>query len=91
MSLSVAAIAVDDSPAVLLSGPATIKSRRTVHLRLTASDDPVYIGPAGVTASTGLPVYDSDVAPLVLYLGENDSLYGICGAAGTATVHVLTT
>jgi len=82
---------VDEDPVVLISAPGAIRSARMVHLRTEVGDDPVYIGPAGVTAATGCPVYADDVTPFAVRLGANDSLYAVCATAETATVHVLTT
>jgi hypothetical protein len=82
-------VEVDDQAAVVLVPASTARGRR-VYLRSTSGDDPVYLGPAGVTDATGAALLDTDQwTPFEIH--ESDALYGICGSSGSATVHVLIT
>lgn len=63
--------------------------RRKVAVRTKASDGLVFLSTtAAVTSSTGFPIRDTD-PPLIVDLAENESLYGICAAATTATACVM--
>ena len=63
--------------------------RRKVAVRTKAGDALAYLSTTtAVTTLTGFPVRDTD-PPLIIDLGENESLYGICAAATTATACVM--
>ena len=76
-----AQVAVDDDPAVQLV--AANSSRRGLIL---SSDDVVYIGTVGVTATTGF-LLPADT-PLHLHPAPRNAIYAICATAGTANVTV---
>lgn len=52
----------------------------------------IFVGPSGVTASTGLPIQPTD-PPFRIVLGTGEVLHGIAasrpGAGSTATAYVL--
>ncbi|WP_433067422.1 hypothetical protein [Dactylosporangium sp. CS-033363] len=81
-------VAVTETPVKTLSTAAG--TRRNVAVRvLGATDKNVYISSAAnVSATSGFAIKAGD-APLVISLGENESLYGICATGETATVCVL--
>lgn len=64
-------------------------TRRRVALRTLTGDADLFVSTAvDVTSTTGFPVTDTDI-PLVLELGENESLFGAVAAATAATACVL--
>lgn len=64
--------------------PATaLAGRRRIMIQNTSSND-IYVGPSGVTTSTGMRVVKG--ATLSLEIGEHVVLYGIAGSAGNSIV-----
>jgi hypothetical protein len=79
--------AVDDDPIVLVY--ASAGCRRRVAVRTKTGDGVVYVSSsATVTTATGFPVLATD-PPLILDVGETESLYAVTAAAATATVCVM--
>jgi hypothetical protein len=79
--------AVDDSPVVQVY--ASAGCRRRVAVRTKTGDGVVYVSSSPTVATTtGFPVLATD-PPLVLDMGENESLYAVTAAATTATVCVM--
>lgn len=56
----------------------------TLHMHLSDNTDNVYIGPAGLTTSTGLKL--EKLAHVDLQLGQNDAMYAIASATGPFTI-----
>jgi hypothetical protein len=56
----------------------------TLHLHLSDNTDNVYIGPAGVTTSTGLKLQKQ--AHVDAQLAQNDAMYAIASATGPFTL-----
>ena len=67
---------------VELAGP--FGAAATMHLHLHDNTESVFIGPNGVTVSTGLRLQKQ--AHIDLDLGQGDALYAIADAAGPFTV-----
>lgn len=67
---------------VLVAGPYGAAS--TVHLHLHDNTENVYLGPAGVTTSTGLRLQKQ--AHVDLDLGQGDGLYAVATADGPYTI-----
>jgi|LakMenEpi03Aug12_release.lakeMendotaPanAssembly.Ray.scaffolds.fasta_scaffold49470_5 hypothetical protein len=67
---------------VKLAGP--FGAAATIHLHLHDNTETVYIGPDGITASTGLRLAKQDHVDLDL--GQGDALYAIASATGPATI-----
>ena len=64
-------------------------SGRRVWIRNAGANE-VYLGPANVTSATGFELAAGASLPHPLELGPDDDLFGICAAAETTTLHVLT-
>ncbi len=56
----------------------------TLHMHLTDNTDNVFIGPAGVTTSTGLKLEKQ--AHVDIELAQNDAVYAIASATGPFTI-----
>jgi hypothetical protein len=56
----------------------------TLHLHLSDNTDNVYIGPAGVTTSTGLKLQKQ--AHVDTQRAQNDAMYAIASATGPFTL-----
>jgi hypothetical protein len=56
----------------------------TLHLHLSDNTDNVYIGPAGLTTSTGLKLQKQ--AHVDIELGQNDAVYAIASSTGPFTI-----
>ena len=67
---------------VLVAGP--FGAAATIHLHLHDNSDSVFIGPNGVTTSTGLRLKKQDHVDMDL--GQGDALYAIADAAGPFTI-----
>ncbi len=52
----------------------------TLHIHLADNTDKVYIGPAGVTTSTGLKLEKQ--AHVDIQLAQNDAMYAVASATG---------
>ena len=52
----------------------------TLHIHLSDNTDNVYIGPAGVTTSTGLKLEKQDHVDI--QLAQNDAMYAVASATG---------
>jgi hypothetical protein len=82
---------VDDAPSVLLFG-STVGSGETRLLARNTGPDTCYIGGSDVTAAggakPGMPLKLDEVLNLSP-ARRQDTIYGICGAAGTATIVLL--
>jgi hypothetical protein len=57
--------------------------RQVVLRALQENDGPVFIGPAGVTTSTGFPLYPGD-PPLRVHVENANQVYIVAAAAGPA-------
>jgi len=55
-----------------------------LHMHLTDNTDHVYIGPQGVTTSTGLRLQKQ--ACVDIELGQNDAVYAIASSNGPFTI-----
>lgn len=76
-------IAVDDSPAVLLAAP-----NGTMRVRIfNQGANEVYLGPAGVTSSTGAQLASGATETFEV----DDDLWGICAAGESCTLQILRT
>lgn len=84
-----AQVAVDDSPAVLLSSTAAEAVGGVVgqHVAITSCDVDIYLGGSGVTEETGalLPAG----TPFAMDLERGEQLYAICASGVSGTAHVL--
>jgi hypothetical protein len=67
---------------VKIAGP--FGSAATIHLHLHDNTETVFVGPNGVTTSTGLRLQKQ--AHVDLDLGQGDALYAIASATGPATI-----
>jgi hypothetical protein len=67
---------------VKLAGP--FGAAATIHLHLHDNTETVYVGPDGITSSTGLRLQKQ--AHIDLDLGQGDALYAISSAAGPAVI-----
>lgn len=76
-------VAVDDSPAVLLAAP-----NGSMRVRIfNQGTNEVYLGPAGVTSSTGAQL----AANATETFEVDDDLWGICAAGESCTLQILRT
>ena len=81
--LTSAQLAVDDSPAVLLAAP-----NGPMRVRIfNAGANEVYLGPAGVTSSTGAQLANGATETFEV----DEDFYGICATGESCTLHVLRT
>lgn len=76
--------ALNASTATLIIDAEPITRECLVHV-LTAAT--IYVGPLGVTSSTGLKL-DNAAGPVAITIPNNETLYAIAGS-GTPTVSVL--
>lgn len=56
----------------------------TLHMHLADNTDNVYIGPVGLTTSTGLKL--EKLAHVDIQLAQNDAMYAIASATGPFTI-----
>ena len=56
----------------------------TLHMHLADNTDNVYVGPAGITTSTGLKLEKQ--AHVDIDLSQNDAMYAVASAAGPYTI-----
>lgn len=82
------AIAIDDSPAVLIAdgSTASMGDKIPVIVYNTGTDE-VYLGGSDVTKDTGIPLTSGNT--FSYDLGPADKLYGICNTGETCTVRVM--
>lgn len=84
---STAAVAVTDTPAVVILASAA--GRRDVLVG-NAGPNAVYVGSASVTAATGVPF---EVGQTLTYTqastGGDDAMYAICASGQTASLRVV--
>ena len=82
-----AQIAVDDSAAVALAASAEMDGSFAVISNAGANS--VFLGGEDVTDSNGYELAADTSLPNVLPLDHAETLFAICAAGETATVHVL--
>lgn len=86
MALTSAQVAVT-ATATLLFNASDAYDR--VVLKNTGAN-PVFVGPSGVTATTGFELAVGATLVLAAVGDSSDDFYGVCGATLSSTVHVLT-
>jgi hypothetical protein len=87
MAVKVKTTAVSTTAVAITLADTDITSKGYVMFRNTGTNT-VYVGPTGVTATTGFPVAaNTTVGPLELK--NNESLLAICAATESATVKTI--
>lgn len=83
MAITSAQVAVTSTPAALN----TSNSNSAQMLALKASTTGTFVGPSGVSVSTGIELPSGTATPLVVEIDPGDVLFGV--HATSATVQVL--